>query len=119
MKRNKPASANIDEIVICLKDSHPYKKDEKYKIKDVDDEYVTVYCDMKGGYGIKYNDFPRITKLEKVLKEYDECEHDDVKKVLDVTLPPIINLEYFEDVFITLKEQRRRKLEKIKIGTDE
>lgn len=112
---DRPESCDVknNDNVICIKDSYPYKKDEKYKVKDIDDEYITIYCDDKGGFGIKYKDFPRIVKLRKVLKEYDECEHDDVKKVLDVTLPPIINLEYFEDIFITVREQRKRKLEQI------
>ncbi len=108
MERNKAISTYENEITVCIKDCHPYKKGKKYKIKEVDNDYVTVYYNI-----IQYEHFPKIIKLEKVLKDYDECENADVKLVLDVTLIPIIKLIYFEDIFITLKEQRKRKIDKI------
>jgi len=111
--RNKPIEVSKTDVAICINDHVPYKTGEKYKIKDVDDEYVTVYCDNKGGYGVKYNHFNRIYKLAKVLKEYNKCEYPDVKRVLDFTLLEMRNKTYFEDVFITQKVLRKQKLEQI------
>ena len=114
--RNKPIEVNKTDIVICIENSFPYKKGQKYKIKNVDDEYVTLYCDDKGGYGIKYNYFTRISKLAKVLKEYNKCEYEDVKRVLDYTLSEMRNMTFFEDAFITQKVLRKQKL--IQIDTN-
>ena len=114
MKRNESIkNIKVNDIVICINDYNSYKKDKKYKVTEVDDGFITVQRTENF-----VNHFPRIQKLNKLLEEYENCKHEEVKNVLDITLEPIKATTYFEDIFIPLKEQRKQKLKKI-METDE
>ena len=101
------------DIVVCIKDSYTFTVGKTYRVKEVDTEFVSI---SRTEHSIEH--YPRIQRLNLLLEAYKNCKDEDVKSVLDVTLEPIRNRTYFEDVFITLREQRRRKLEKI-METDE
>lgn len=118
MERNKQIFVNDKDVIICIKEHSPYKVGNKYKLKEIDDEYVTVYSNYKR---VMYTHFPKIKNLHKFLKEYDDSE-DEVKNTLTSRynlggssfMSDVVDKIYFEDIFTTLREQRKKKLEKLR-----
>lgn len=104
MKRNKPIKIVSGDTVICIKSIFKFKQGKKYVVTNTTDNFIIV--------NIIY--FEKINKLHKMYSEIKNTIYNDVKKVLKNILPDIEEKVYFEDIFSTLKIERKRKLEKLK-----
>lgn len=106
MDRKPPFNVKIGDRLTCIKDYLQYKKGNKYKVTAIDPEgFVCIENNTQW--------FEKINKLYELLKEIETNPNQDVVNVLKFTISYKESEVYLEDVFGSLKEERKKKLAKI------
>lgn len=108
--RNQPMSVEIGDILTCFKNYGEYKKGKKYRVTAIDmldnnKKYVQL---ENSNHWIE-----KIDTLYQLLNEIKTNKFSDVVDVLKVTVPFKENETYLEDIFTSLKDERKKKLQNI------